>query len=55
MERFYVVKDGKIWASTASRESAIDLIRAYQEDEKKYYLRAQFSIIKGTEEYISYE
>lgn len=57
MERYYIVKDGKIEASAATRENAIDLVRSYQAEEKRkhQFLWAEFSIIKGTEEIISYK
>ena len=40
--------------STATRESAVDLIRQYQKQETHPILRAEFSIIKGEEEFIPY-
>lgn len=53
--KYYVVKDGTIQAETATKKAAIELIRAYQETEKQYYIRATFSIIEGKpEEFISY-
>ena len=52
---FYIFKDGKMEARTASRESAIDLIRVYQEKETHPILRAEFSIIEGNEEFIPYK
>ena len=52
---FYIFKDGKMEARTASRESAIDLIRVYQEKETHPILRAEFSIIEGNEEFIRYK
>ena len=57
MERFYILRDGKLEASTATRLAAIALIRTYQEEEKKrhQWLHAEFSIIRGTEEIIKYE
>lgn len=57
MERYYIVKDGKIEASAATRENAISLVRSYQAVEKRThkFLWSEFSIIKGTEEIISYE
>lgn len=57
MERYYIVKNGRIEGSTATRENAIDFIRVHQEEEKRrhQWLRAEFSIIKGTEEFINYE
>ena len=54
MTRYHIIKDGKISASTATREAAIDLIRAYQAKETHPLLRASFSIIKGKEEFIPY-
>lgn len=57
MKRFYVLKDEKIEASTATREGAIELIRIEQEREKKahQWLHAEFSIIEGEQEFIKYE
>jgi hypothetical protein len=55
MKRFHVFKDGMMQASTATREAAIDLIRAYQEKETHPILRANFSIIEGEEEFIPYK
>lgn len=54
MERFYIFKDGMQQGSTATRESAVDLIRQYQKQETHPILRAEFSIIKGEEEFIPY-
>ena len=54
MERFYIFKDGMHQGSTATKESAVDLIRQYQKQETHPILRAEFSIIKGEEEFISY-
>ena len=45
-------KDGMQQGSTATRESAVDLIRQYQKRETHPFLRAEFSIIKGEEEFI---
>lgn len=55
MTRYYVFQDGKMVGSAAKREHAIYMIRQFQEDEKKYYIRSEFSIIKGEEEFIPYE
>ena len=52
---FYIFKDGIKTASTASRKTAIALIRQYQAMETHPFLRAEFSIIEGTEEFISYK
>ena len=54
MERVYIFKDGTQQASTATRESAIELIRQYQKQETHMMLRAEFSIIVGEEEVIPY-
>ena len=54
MERGYIFKDGIQQASTATRESAIELIRQYQKQETHPMLRAEFSIIVGEEEVIPY-
>ena len=54
MKRVYIFKDGVQQASTATRESAVDLIRQYQKLETHPMLLAEFSIIVGEEEFISY-
>lgn len=54
MKRFYVFKDGTRQGSTATRNLAVDLIRQYQELETHPFLRAEFSIIEGEEEFIPY-
>ena len=54
MKRVYVFKDGVQQGSTATRESAVDLIRQYQKLETHPMLRAEFSIIVGEEEFIPY-
>ena len=54
MKRFYVFKDGTMQGSTATKESAVDLIRQYQKMETHPFLRAGFSIITGEEEFIPY-
>ena len=54
MKRVYIFKDGVQQGSTASRESAVDLIRQYQKLETHPMLRAEFSIIVGEEEFIPY-
>ena len=52
--RFYVFKDGSMIAATATRDAAIDLIRQYQSLETHPFLRSEFSIIAGEEEFIPY-
>ena len=54
MKRCYIFKDGTQQASTATKESAVDLIREYQKLETHPFLRAEFSIIEGEEEVIPY-
>lgn len=54
MKRFYIFKYGMQQGSTATKESAVDLIRQYQKDETHPILRAEFSIIAGEEEFIPY-
>lgn len=54
MKRFYVFKDGVQQGSAATKESAVELIRQYQEKETHPFLKAEFSIIAGEEEYIPY-
>ena len=54
MKRVYIFKDGVQQGSTATKESAVDLIRQYQKLETHPILRAEFSIIMGEEEFIPY-
>lgn len=54
MKRFYVFKDGTQQGSTATRELAVDLIRQHQKLETHPFLRVEFSIIEGEEEFIPY-
>ena len=55
MKRFYIFKDGTMQGSTATRDSAIDLIRQYQKQETHPILRSEFSLIEGVEEFIPYQ
>ena len=54
-ERYHVFKDGTNFGAASTREEAIDLIRAHQKRETHPFLKAQFSIIKGEEEFVPYE
>ena len=54
MKRVYIFKDVVQQASTATKESAVDLIHQYQKQETHPMLRAEFSIIVGEEEFIPY-
>lgn len=52
---YYILKDGILQGRTASKESAIDMIRQYQAMET-HYLKAEFTIIEGkAEETIKYQ
>lgn len=55
MERYHVFKDGTNFGAASTREEAIHLIRAHQKRETHPFLKAQFSIIKGEEEFVPYE
>lgn len=55
MIRYHVFKDGRNFGSTATKEAAIDMIRAYQKHETHFLLRSEFSIIAGEEEIIPYK
>ena len=52
MKRVYIFKYGVQQGSTATKESAVNLIRRYQKLETHRMLRAEFSIIVGEEEFI---
>jgi hypothetical protein len=52
---FYIFKDGIKTAATSDKKTAIDLIRQYQAMETHFMLKAEFSIIEGKEEFISYK
>ena len=54
MKRVYIFKYGVQQGSTATKESAVNLIRRYQKLETHRMLRAEFSIIVGEEEFIPY-
>ncbi len=54
MKRFYIFKDGTQVGSTVTRDQAIYMIRQHQELETHRFLRAEFSIIAGEEEFIPY-
>lgn len=54
IKRYFIVKDGEMIASTATREAAVDMIRVYQKEESHYLLRANYSIIYGEQEFIPY-
>ena len=55
MTFYYILKDGVLQGRTASKKSAIDMIRQYQAMET-HYLKAEFTIIEGkAEETIKYQ
>lgn len=55
MERYYIFKDGQMIGSTFTKEEAVEMIRTHQSRETHYMLKSEFSIIKGTEEFIAYK
>ena len=58
MTFYYIIEDGKVIGRCGTKENAIDMIRCYQESEKKahQWLHAEYSIIEGKqEEFIKYE
>lgn len=54
MERYHVFKDGTNFGAASTREEAIDVVRTHQKRETHPFLKAQFSIIKGEEEFVPY-
>ena len=54
MQRFYIFKDGTQVGSAVEREQALHMIRQYQALETHPFLKAEFSIIAGEEEFIPY-
>lgn len=54
MKRFYVFKDGTQVGSTATKDQAIYMIRQHQALETHPFLRAEFSMIEGEEEFVPY-
>lgn len=55
MKRFYIFKDRVMIGATPTREQAISFIRQEQQFETHYMLKASFSIIEGTEEFVDYQ
>lgn len=55
MKRYYIFKGGTQQGNTATRKQAVDMIRLYQSQETHPFLRSEFSIIEGEEEFIPYE
>ncbi len=54
MKRIYVFKDGTQQGSYETREEAIEMIHLYQKRETHPFLRAEFSMIEGEEEFVPY-
>ena len=50
MKYFYIFKDGQIQGRTATEPQAIAMIRSLQKLETHYMLKAEFTIIEGSEE-----
>lgn len=55
MIRYYVFKDGVEQGSMATREQAVEYIKALQRMENHPILKAEFSIIRGELEFIHYD
>lgn len=55
MKRFYIFKDGRQIAATCDRAEAVEMIRIYQSRETHPFLKSEFSIIHGEEEFIPYK
>ena len=54
MKRFYLFKDGVQKGRMETRAEALEMIRLWQSRETHPFLRAEFSIIEGEEEFIPY-
>ena len=54
MKQFYVFKDGTQQGSASTKKRSIELIRQYQKRETHPFLKAEFSVIEGEEEFIPY-
>ena len=55
MKRFYIFKDGTMQGSAATRESALNVIRQFQKEKTHLFLKSEYSLIEGVEEFIPYE
>lgn len=55
MEMYYIFEDNRLIAATPEKKEAIALIRTYQAKQTHPFLQAEYSIIKGTQEFIQYE
>ena len=54
MNRWYIFRDDGLIATTATKENALQLVKQYQQSEKHYLLKANYSIMYGNMEYIDY-
>ena len=54
MKRFYLFKDGVQKGRMETRAEALEMIRLWQSRETHPFLRSEFSIIEGEEEFIPY-
>ena len=54
MKRYHIIRDGRLEAATSTREEALDLIQIKMSHETHPFLKANYSIIYGEEEFISY-
>lgn len=51
MVKFFVIKDGKVEATTSTKEKAFRLVKLYQAEERKkhQWLHSHFQVIEGKE------
>lgn len=55
MERYYIFKDGTMIGAAPTKEEAVEMICTRQKRETHFMLKAEFSIIKGIEEFVPYK
>ena len=55
MKRWYIFEDAKQVAATATKKEALEMVRQYQARQTHYLLKAEYSLIYGEEEFVSYK
>lgn len=55
MVMYYIFEDSRLIAATPDKKEAIALIRTYQAKQTHPWLQAEYSIIKGVQEFIPYK
>jgi hypothetical protein len=55
MSRWHIFRDGQLVGETSTKEDAIDMVRQYQKRETHPFIRSEFSIMYGEQEFIGYE